>query len=945
MAPADNLSPPGSASYSSDTMSVGDGTWDFTKNSFLLPNLVGLNFETMRYNGMGNRFSTLEQYHTLILGHGVLAAITFLFIVPFAVLYVRFYTRRPGYGIRYHAYLNILAVLLSTVLFILGFMAVGPSRSLTNPHHGIGVAIYVLILLQVIGGRLVKGITGRSFRVHVHRYSGRAIALLGIVQVPLGLTLYGSPKYCFILYAVWMAFLALLFFILDYRDGGRRSSAGDHRHYVSGGGGGRSESGYTEKPSRMKWLAPIAAGAGIFALMKGRSKKNERARDAERDGSRSPSARSRSRSRREVISSPGQTDTYYDEKSERTNAHHRRASDGGGGGGFMKKALAAGAVGALVGKMMGGRGKKKNTRDYDDSEYSAVATDTPSRYNRPPPRRYAPTESDFTDRTEDIRRHDSRRDRRGSILPPPGDPSAVAAAISAAERPTNRPSTPQRSHAHSRYDSIDGSDYSSYVSPSKRPVEKRKSSGSGMAKGALAALTFGLLGKKAKDSHDRREEERLRDEEDRRREEAERRSGNRHSRYTGDGYGTPTRRESRRRPSRYQPAPSTAFTGETSDLSSIEPRGNTPYEPAHVGGGGPAPAFRPGGPVPVPVPGAPQHAPVPPPPGAPLPIPVPLPGAAGGGGSHPYLADPHGGGISMPPMPNDPQGIFHHDSGSEGYYSAGGAGPSRRPGTRGDPAAAAAAAAASASILAQEQQEEEDRRRRDRSNGPAASVKIQVRDDRDRNITLRRLTEEESRRDQAQRRRRNDSVSSHSEAGDTPTRRYRRDRERDTSIQSSQRRAETAAEQRIEGMEPPLVPPPLSLTPPNPPFAGGKSRPKDSAYYSGQPGLASGSAAAGPSGSVPGAGGSFSSLGGSPGPGPGPRAGDWSALSPTPSGQFGGGGKSGPPTATGPTGSVSASASGDANAAADRRRRRRLERREGSRGAHGAGIPSSVDYD
>lgn len=51
MAPADSLSPPGSASYSSDTLHVGDGTWDFTKETFLLPNLVGLGFDTMRYNG------------------------------------------------------------------------------------------------------------------------------------------------------------------------------------------------------------------------------------------------------------------------------------------------------------------------------------------------------------------------------------------------------------------------------------------------------------------------------------------------------------------------------------------------------------------------------------------------------------------------------------------------------------------------------------------------------------------------------------------------------------------------------------------------------------------------------------------------------------------------------------------------------------------------------
>lgn len=52
MAPADGLSPPGSSSYSSDTLTVGDGTWDFSKNTFLLPNLMGVNFETMRYNGM-----------------------------------------------------------------------------------------------------------------------------------------------------------------------------------------------------------------------------------------------------------------------------------------------------------------------------------------------------------------------------------------------------------------------------------------------------------------------------------------------------------------------------------------------------------------------------------------------------------------------------------------------------------------------------------------------------------------------------------------------------------------------------------------------------------------------------------------------------------------------------------------------------------------------------
>lgn len=53
MAPTpDELSAPGAVKYDSKTLTVGDGTWDFDKNTFLLPNLQGLDFETMRYNGM-----------------------------------------------------------------------------------------------------------------------------------------------------------------------------------------------------------------------------------------------------------------------------------------------------------------------------------------------------------------------------------------------------------------------------------------------------------------------------------------------------------------------------------------------------------------------------------------------------------------------------------------------------------------------------------------------------------------------------------------------------------------------------------------------------------------------------------------------------------------------------------------------------------------------------
>ncbi|KAI0014180.1 hypothetical protein F4779DRAFT_561048 [Xylariaceae sp. FL0662B] len=832
MASAEGLSAPGSASYDSDTMVVGDGTWDFTKNTFLLPNLVGLNFETMRYNGMGNRFATLGQYHQLVMGHGILAVITFLFIVPFAIMYARFHRGPPGSFIRMHAYLQVLAVGLSTVVFILGWFAVGPNRSLTNPHHGIGVAIYTMIILQAIGGRMVKNIRKKSLRLMIHRWGGRTVALLGIVQVPLGLTLYGSPKFTFILYALWMGFLLLLYFILSWRHENR----GDREDLMVHGG--RSEGGITESERRSRrglgWLGPLAAGAGIWALLRGR--KND-----EQDQTQSYS-RSQSRSRRsppEVIPSQRGSASYFEDEKYSGRTDRREGS-------LVNTLLSIAGIfgaGALVKRIMDRREKRR----YDDEEYSAVETDTPSRFtglSRPRPHRQHHnhyTESDFTEDRSEL--HGARRPHT-PLLPGPGGPVAASA--------EPEPVTPRPSRArppHSRQDSHDISSYSSYVSPSRRTREDEEGDGGKVGKGLLAGFGLGWLAKKMKGNKDRKAEE------DRLRMEDERRDGRHGSRFTGDGHGTPTR------PSRRRPPPSSAPTGTSfthdSESSMLEAR-----PPGTSVGGPPMPPLGAGGAPPV--------------------IPVPGPGPASHSRSrsrstHGNVTDP----ISMPPMPPDPHGVLHPihpESGNESHGSTGSrmhrrhSSRRRREGER----AAAAAAASGAAVAAAE----DDRRQRDRSRPPSqpVSVKVKYHDDRDRNITLRRLTEEEAAA--SRRRRRSNSASSFSESDTPGRRRYRRD--------SSARRTtgESAAER--------LTSEPLS--PPTPAFAGGRRAGKDSAYYSGQPG---------PSGGAPAAEQTVSSIG-SP-----ESHGTWSAMSPSPSG----------PATDRPTPSVSASA-------ADRRRRRRLERRD-----------------
>ena len=290
------LSPPGTSTYSSNTMHVGDGTWDSNRNDFLLPNLQGLNFATMRYNGMGNRFKDEPQYHTLIMGHGIVAAITFMGIFPAAALIARFYTSDRRAAFKLHVYLQILTVFLSTVVLVLGWFAVGPERSLTNPHHGIGVAIYTLILFQFLFGWFMARRERKRSRPHptipvkvyIHKLLGRSIGLLAFVQIALGLTLYGSPKSLFILYALGGVILLFWYLTLSYRTlpipgsaGGRRSGRSDLGYddsYVSG-----TQTDVTHDRKKTHWGRDLLAAGGAIGAYEWWKKRRDRKREEQDD--------------------------------------------------------------------------------------------------------------------------------------------------------------------------------------------------------------------------------------------------------------------------------------------------------------------------------------------------------------------------------------------------------------------------------------------------------------------------------------------------------------------------------------------------------------------------------------------------------------------------------------------------------------------------------------
>ena len=327
---------------------------------------------------MGNRFFTMTGYHGLVEAHGIIAAITFLGIVPLGIFLMRFYGRNPRLALRVHIWLQILTLLLSTVIIILGFQAVGPKRSLTNPHHGIGVAIYVLVWVLILGGCLLHRREKGRRRAHIpltamlHNWLGRATALLGIAQVVLGLTLYGSPAFLFVLYSLWVFFLLVAYFILSWLSERRRGRIGND------GGSYYSDEVVEERPERRgtgigKLAAAGAAGVGLAALWRRRSSRRNSSRDrVHADGAGT-----------EVTGSG--SSMYYDDKMSERSRH-----------GIGHRLAQVAVVGGTIAAVRGLFGRRKRDDESDDGPYrpplggnQSVTTDSMSRVEegRPIPAR------------------------------------------------------------------------------------------------------------------------------------------------------------------------------------------------------------------------------------------------------------------------------------------------------------------------------------------------------------------------------------------------------------------------------------------------------------------------------------------------------------------------------------------------------------------------------
>ncbi len=167
------------------------------------------------------------------------------------------------------------------------------------------------------------------------------ISLLGLAQIPLGLTLYGSPVALFILYALAALSLLLIYFILSYLQGPRGGS--DYNSYKYGSGSAAEE---RRQRSGLGGLAKAGiAGAGIATIF-------SRFRNRSKSRAHNP----------EVVGSRRHSGSYVEE--EKYSRHERDADRGAGWKNWLLN-IGAIAGGVAIAKRLMNRGNRDRDRDRD----------------------------------------------------------------------------------------------------------------------------------------------------------------------------------------------------------------------------------------------------------------------------------------------------------------------------------------------------------------------------------------------------------------------------------------------------------------------------------------------------------------------------------------------------------------------------------------------------
>ncbi|KAF9584514.1 S-methyl-5-thioribose-1-phosphate isomerase [Lunasporangiospora selenospora] len=160
----------------------------------------------------------------LIRAHGVMMALTFLLILPLGALLVRFFGHIQKV-FRFHRPVQVTGFLLALAAFICAIVAVSKtprSHFSASGHAILGLVIICAMVIQVALGVFIfmtfnpnRDPPSYVVPTWMHRLWGYSVLIVGLVQVHMGISLYGEwptgREGVWIAYYVWIAVVGAIF--------------------------------------------------------------------------------------------------------------------------------------------------------------------------------------------------------------------------------------------------------------------------------------------------------------------------------------------------------------------------------------------------------------------------------------------------------------------------------------------------------------------------------------------------------------------------------------------------------------------------------------------------------------------------------------------------------------------------------------------------------------
>jgi hypothetical protein len=163
-------------------------------------------------DGPSNTLDLSDSNEQIILVHLIFMVVTWLVLVPAAILIARFgrtyFTWYP-----HHRNIQLATIAFFIVGFSLGIAAAYPDPLNLQTHYQVGVAIFILFFFQCALGLVAHKVVGRRWLGLIHAPVGLVLFGLAVWNCETGFDIwdYDAGKAPRIVIYAWMGFLVLLY--------------------------------------------------------------------------------------------------------------------------------------------------------------------------------------------------------------------------------------------------------------------------------------------------------------------------------------------------------------------------------------------------------------------------------------------------------------------------------------------------------------------------------------------------------------------------------------------------------------------------------------------------------------------------------------------------------------------------------------------------------------